>query len=423
MFSAYRNLIRTISAQSSQKNDLKDPTVHTKRIRAFIELQEKYTFDFNYIHITGTSGKGTVATYLHTMLYYAGHTVGLFTSPHCITTIERIQVNSLYISPADFVSIYKKYVSPILCRSDFVALYGTASFFEICLCIALVFFAQKKCTHVVLEAGIGGLYDATNFIQHPILSVITSIGYDHTELLGNTLTAIARDKGGIIKPDGVFVTSEHRKYLLLIFKNICKRNNTQFFSLGHKVPLIDRNGELVRVISNILNISGVVFEKAISKSRVPCRLEEISKKPCVVLDGAHNPSKISFSISLLKKRMKKKNIIVIFASACDKDVVPTIHSLMSISTIIIFTELHTVPSRRFYSSEDFRGIIRERFRHFEKRGGKCLYTKNPQNALSRAQSIARDTDCIFVTGSFYLAGELRKNFYSENYILSHRKSF
>ena len=143
------------------------------------------------IHVAGTNGKGSVSAFLHQILTGAGYKTGLFTSPHLLHFSERIRVNGKQIPDGDLLH-WTEYVI----NRDFGI---PLTMFDYALAVALLYFKQEQCEYTVLETGLGGRKDSTNAVEHPILSVITHIGYDHTEILGNTLAEIAAEKAGILK--------------------------------------------------------------------------------------------------------------------------------------------------------------------------------------------------------------------------------
>jgi len=157
---------------------------------------------------------------IHEVLLVSGKKVGSFTSPFVVTSIEKVKVGELYISPEEFADIVE-YLKPFIDEAYISGPYGRPSYFEIFFAIALVYFKQQKCEWVVLEVGLGGRYDATNIIERPIVTAITNIDYDHTEILGKTLKKIAFDKAGIIKTGAEFFTTEQNKSVLAVFSEIC----------------------------------------------------------------------------------------------------------------------------------------------------------------------------------------------------------
>ncbi len=155
--------------------------------------------NLNAIHIAGTKGKGSVTEMITNVLINEGYTVGKYMSPHLIHYNERISVNNKNISDVEMEKLINK-INPLIEKYN-IQSDVPITLFELETTMAFLYFKEKNCDFVVLETGLGGLYDCTNIINHPLVSVITSIGYDHMHILGNTLTEIAYQKAGIIKED------------------------------------------------------------------------------------------------------------------------------------------------------------------------------------------------------------------------------
>lgn len=179
-----------------------------------------------FIHVAGSKGKGSTVEYLAAALRDAGYKVGVFTSPHLHTARERIKIGKELISIDDFVRLGKKSIEHMSTKP-------WAVFFDLLLTTALQYFGEKGVDYIVLEAGIGGRYDSTNFIPSPVASVITKISLDHQAMLGNSIEEIAYQKAGIIKPDSHIFTSESQpESVLAIFRDCCKEVNATL----HVVP-------------------------------------------------------------------------------------------------------------------------------------------------------------------------------------------
>lgn len=386
-FSRYYNAVKYLEGLANIQNGpnymsgkTKDPTVYIKRMQWFLDLLGNPERGFKYIHITGTAGKGTVSTMIHYALVASGYKTGLFTSPFVTTSIEKIQVGDLYIDPNEFAQIVED-MKPKIDEAFAKCPWGGPSYFERFLAIALIYFQKQKCEWVVLEVGCGGRYDATNIIPAPVISAITNVDYDHTHILGKTLTKIARDKAGIIKKGSKFFTTEPRPRLREIMETICQEQGATFTY----VP--GGNRELVEAMGF----------KAI-EAQLPARFEIVQKNPLVIIDGAHNRAKIRYTAQRLKSLMfKKLHLVVALAANKERSI------------------LNAIPADFIYPT---------RFQNPERQcmnlGG--LYTDSHQ-ALDAALKAASPDDAILITGSFYLAGELRTRWYPEEHILIHRSPF
>lgn len=389
--------------------------IYIKRMRYFLNLLGNPDKNFKFIHIAGTSGKGTVTNMVHEILLASGKKVGSFTSPSVTTSIEKIKVKDKYISPDEFTDIVD-YLKPFIDKSYINGPYGRVSYFEIFLAIALIYFKRQKCDWVILEVGLGGRYDATNVIKKPIITAITNIDYDHTELLGKTLKKIAYDKAGIIKRGSVFFTTEQRQSLLKIFNEICSEKNVPMHRLIKQNGYQKYNKELAAAITRHIEISDKNISEGIKNPRLMCRFEVVQSMPLVVLDGAHNRSKIKTTIGNLKK-LKFKKLHLIIGIADKKDCTSILKQIISQSDFISFTRFQNKDRKCAHPKK-----LLAKSRQYFKKGTRSKIYLDPENALSDALSLAKSDDLILVTGSFFLVGGLRKHWHSENLILRRRKS-
>jgi len=391
-----------------------------KRFNYFLKILGNPQQGLNYIHIGGTSGKGSTATMIQSILTEAGFKTGLFTSPFLTTSIEKIKIDDLLISPDEFTNLVEK-LKPAVDKAYLTSPYGRPSYFEIFTALAFLYFRQKKCDWVVLEVGLGGRYDATNVIPPPKITVINLIGYDHVELLGKTLTKIATEKTGIIKPKtSFFTTAKNNKKVLAIFQKACKKNQAEFNIVGwpkteYRLNLLGKhqqgNAALAAAVAKKLGINEAKIKAGLAKVKMPCRLEIIQKNPLIILDGAHNVSKIKTTVDFIRNLTYQKLYIIIALTKerNGSDIFKKIKLLANHSFVTRFQSIH----HKCYPPKDLAKRINSR-----KPVEICL---DPQIALNQALKIANKKDLILVTGSFYLAGELRTNWRSEEKILKERK--
>ncbi len=379
------------------------PERYITRTRLLLTMLGNPDKAMSVIHVTGTAGKGTVSTMVHNGLWMHGTTVGLFTSPYCVTVAENIQVNGRLIAPNEFADLVD-IVRPVVKAAYRASPSDGPSYFEILLAIALLYFQQKRCGWVVLEVGLGGRYDATNVIEDPVVSAITNIGMDHTNILGPTLRHIARDKAGIIKSGCTFFTTEHRNTLLRLFHRACQAHHATFIGIERGKSAQESNERLATAILEYLHIPLATIERGIRQTRLPCRFEVVDHHPTIILDGAHNPLKISALLERLQK-MRQNKLIVVLGMLADKDTQRVVAMLSRVTSTIIFTRGTHVP------------MPGRSWAQWPKQ------KKSPYRALDRARSIARADDTIVVTGSFYLVGELREHWFSERDILKRRSVF
>jgi dihydrofolate synthase/folylpolyglutamate synthase len=388
-----------------------------KRTRAFLDLLGSPDQDFKYIHVTGTAGKGSVSTMLEEVLSASGKKVGLHTSPHVTTSTEKIKANGLYISPEEFVGLVE-YIKPFVRKAQKQRPYGAPSAFELFFAIALLYFKKQKCEWVVLEVGLGGRYDATNVIQDPKVTVITTIDYDHTEILGKTLNEIAYDKAGIIKTGSVFFTAEQRPSLQALFKKICQEKKVSFNNIDKQGNYQEYNKALVSAICAYLGIPEQSIEEGIAKTRLACRFELIQEHPRVILDGAHNRAKIRSTFFNISNLAFKKLIVVAAIADTNRDHEPVLKAVAEKADHIIFTQVSLDERRTVHPKK-----LLEESKAWKRRGMKLEAIEDHKEALKRALQLAAKDDIVLVTGSFFLAGELRKQWYPEEWVLRNRKSF
>ena len=401
-----------------QKTDLKSHPrleMYLERTQDFLDLLGNPERGSKYIHITGTAGKGSVAATVHSELVKAGKRSGLFTSPFTVSTIEKIQVGDKYIDPlvfADITESIKPQIDEMIKRGR----HGAPSYFEMMLAIAFIYFEKEECEYVVLEVGLGGRYDATNIIKDPLVTAITNISLDHTQILGSRTSDIALDKAGIIKKDSQFFTTEADGRILEIFQTACEEVGAGF----HPIRVVGlkydaRNRILAGHICLSLGIVRSVGEVGESPS-LPARFEIMERQPLVAIDGAHNPSKIESTIQNLTG-MKYENLVLVIAISADKDWKKMLHMVVPLASAIYVTRFST-PNR---SPVEPELLFEEAGRYAS---DKCSVYLNPDpvKAFREAREILTRDDALLVVGSFYLAGDIRALYCSEEKILEQRNS-
>jgi dihydrofolate synthase/folylpolyglutamate synthase len=415
---AYVESFSNISLRNNFGKNKRDPGMFIARTKYFLGLLGNPEKNFRYIHITGTAGKGTVSTMIQEVLTASGKKTGLFTSPYATTSIEKIKVNDKYISPREFVSLVE-YLTPFIEMAKAGPCGGPSSF-EIFFVIALLYFKKLKCEWVVLEVGVGGRHDATNVISNPVITAITNIDYDHTEILGKTLRKIAADKMGIIKKGSKFFTSEQRPSLQKLFRNNCKQIGTSCNFISKQKSYSDYNTELVRAIARSLGLDSKCQERGIRNTRLPCRFEIVQNNPLVILDGAHNRAKMKSTVSNLKIQRFSRLYLLLAVADNHKDHQAILDPLLSLpyQMDITFTQVRGKDRRSVYP-----GSLFALAQQFNKKNAILRIADDPHLALDRILKSASRNGVILVTGSFFLAGEIRKRWVSEDWVLKNRKSF
>lgn len=367
---------------------------------------------FNIIHVAGTNGKGSVCTLLAHALTCAGHRTGLFVSPHLISPTERIQIDGCAIAKNAFASVVQK----VLARET-----KKLNFFEILTVAAFVYFAEKKVHYVVLETGLGGRKDPTN-VCAPVVSVITSIGLDHTQILGHTLTQIAKEKAGIIKPNTpvfcaplplaaqrviqrgaaaahapFYLVKEGEPFALhridwknnrLILK--CKNERWPLHLMGEKQV---QNACLVYQICAYLKMRRAALKRAFKTVSLPGRWERFAAKNKMwILDGAHNPQAVRGLLSLWKKHPAYPHAVLLCGFMKDKNYKEMLRLLCPHFERVIVTR---PPSPRAAQKKDYGLLLKNKAVHFAP-------------SYDEARPLLSNAKLVFCTGSFYLVGALRK---------------
>lgn len=366
-----------------------------------------------YIHIAGTNGKGSVSFMLAEILKNAGYKTGLYTSPYIEIFNERFRIDGKMISDNELCKIVAEVKS--VAENNSVSIpefaFNTA--------IALYWFAKENCDIVVLETGLGGRLDSTNIIDAPIVSVITAVGLDHTQYLGDTLEQIAYEKSGIIKEDSNVVVYPIQKNTVFdIIKEESDRKNSILYIAD--VPIINLNTITVSNTSYILGMKGdfqaynaatviktvEVLQKSglkISKTDIknglknaknPARFEFFGNR--IILDGAHNPQ----AMTALCKELSKinKNVYFCVAMMEDKEYAECARIIAEISSGIITTQLD-IP--RCCSAQR----LAAKFAEFTEN---VCFIADSQKAFDKALKSAEPDGIVCVCGSMYLAGEIRR---------------
>ena len=408
----------------------KNKQIFIERIKRFLTLVDNPQTNLKFIHIAGTSGKGSTVKILESLISDANLKVGSFTSPFATTSIERISINNKLISPAELHNILTKQIKPALDKYT-LKFSDPISYFEVWLVIALLYFKQQSCDWVILEAGLGGLHDATNVITKPKLTAITNIGLDHTHILGKTKTAIAKNKAGIIKKNSIFLSTEKNTKLLTLFKNTCKKKQAWFIQNQNLIKNYKANNyfgtskqqdnlNLALNILDVLKIKSSNTQKIINDFGLICRQEIISKKPLVILDGAHNKDKLDNLIAFVStQKYKKLHLVLAFAE--NKDLNVSLKKLLAITNNLYITRFivnvrKSADLKKLYQVSHRIAGSRSRDKKTKPNLPISVYN-DPYQALESALKNARSNDLILVTGSFFLAGELRKKWVPEKYIL------
>ena len=366
-------------------------------IRFFVEQLNLNLLEIKFIHVGGTNGKGSTCAYLSSIIQESGYKVGVFTSPHFFDFRERIKVNNKKIEK-DFII---KFIQENIELIEELNL----SFFELSFGMSLYYFFEQKVDYSVIEVGLGGRLDATNIIN-PLLSVITNISYDHTEILGNTLEKIAYEKAGIIKKNTKIIIGERDKKTQNIFIQKAEENFSDIiFASDYKTDF--ENSEIeyqnknirtaVQVSKNLndQNINATSIKRGImnldSNTDFYGRWTIINYNPKVIFDSAHNESGFSYLSQQLKK-LKYDRLFIILSFVKGKDVKKLI-TLLPKKSLIYFTSSNTERSMNY---EEITQCVKENIN----------FDKNPMKVYKEVLKQSSSKDLIIITGSNYIAKEI-----------------
>ena len=394
--------------------------------RELLKRLDNPALDKKIIHIAGTNGKGSVCSYLASILNASGYRVGTFTSPHLVRMNERIRIDGKEITNEAFVAGYSKVrvVSEEMVREGFCH----PSFFEFLFGMAMDFFGKNDVDYIILETGLGGRLDATNAISSPTLCIITSIGLDHTDILGDTIEAIAKEKAGIIKPmvpvvfgdyneisSRVIVekadelnapaygcVKEHISEIVKDDKYIDFSINNEYydnvrFSIKSKGLYQTENAMLALTAAGVLGIKNIDnIKKGLKNAVWEGRMQELEKN--MILDGAHNEDGINrFIESVLQDDASKRYMI--FSAVKDKHYEDMIKKLCDSK---LFQGYILVPI------QDERGLsVKTMEAEFLKHGEvELLPMENLSQGIFEACMLRDEGYTIYIAGSLYLAGEV-----------------
>ena len=366
-------------------------------IRFFVEQLNLNLLEIKFIHVGGTNGKGSTCAYLSSIIQESGYKVGLFTSPHFFDFRERIKVNNKKIEK-DFIT---KFIQENIELIEELNL----SFFELSFGMSLYYYFEQKVDYAVIEVGLGGRLDATNIIN-PLLSVITNISYDHTEILGNSLEKIAYEKAGIIKKNTKIIIGERDKKTQNIFIQKAEENFSDvIFASDYKTDF--ENSEIeyqnknirtaVQVSKNLndQNINETSIKRGImnldSNTDFYGRWTIINYNPKVIFDSAHNESGFSYLSQQLKK-LNYDRLFIILSFVKGKDVKKLI-TLLPKKSLIYFTSSNTERSMNY---EEITQCVKENIN----------FDKNPMKVYKEVLKQSSSKDLIIITGSNYIAKEI-----------------
>ncbi|EKS4345751.1 bifunctional folylpolyglutamate synthase/dihydrofolate synthase [Clostridium sporogenes] len=404
-----------------------------ERTEKLLELLENPHKRLRCIHIAGTNGKGSTTAMISAVLKESGYKVGMYTSPYIEEFEERIQINNYNIPKDDLSHIITK-VANVVEKVENMG-YGNPTEFEIITVAMFYYFCLKKVDFAVIEVGLGGRLDSTNVLE-PILSIITSISYDHMNILGETLEKIAYEKAGIIKKAPVIIYPQKKESEKIIEK-VCKEKKSELIKvednlINVKREIIQKNigqqsfklktkedtyniclsllGEhqikncivVILAIEKLIKL-GIKIEKiyiisALKKVKWPARLEIVNKNPLTVIDGAHNMEGIEGLKNNVNKYFKYNKLILILGILKDKQVEDMIKTLVPLADRVLTVTPH---NDRGESSKELMHIAL-------KYNNNCEYLEDYKECYNKGKSYYEEGDMILICGSLYMVGDMRK---------------
>ena len=389
--------------------------------------------NLNIIHMSGTNGKGSTCSFITSILKEAGYKVGLYTSPFLETFTERIRINGENIPEEDvarIISLIKEKIEQMVKEG-----YSYPTEFEIVTTMAFYYYYEQNVDYVALEVGLGGRYDATNIIKSSQVSVIGSISLDHTNILGDNISKIAYEKGGIIKENGVAIVYNQSDEVKNVIKQICYDKNATYietnfddidikksdiYSQVYDVTIFDESYENIEIkligehqINNSilaltvikylegnkgLKVDDESIRKGLINTKWPGRIEKISENPLFIIDGAHNEDGALSLANAIDKNFKDRNLTLLIGMLEDKDIDSVLDILIPKFNKVITT---TPDNPRAIDSSKLKGKI---LRYTDN----VVDKKDIEEALNYTLESSSYNDVIISAGSLYMIGSIRR---------------
>ncbi|KHE90295.1 MAG: bifunctional folylpolyglutamate synthase/dihydrofolate synthase [Candidatus Scalindua rubra] len=432
-------LLQTIDYEKLTQYKYDTSTFDLKRMEEMMSFVGNPQKKRKSVHITGTKGKGSTSIIISSALQALGMKTGLFTSPHLIYLGERMKVNDKMISQKMFVELINMlmpYIDRITLKNPILM----PTFFEIVTAIAFLYFEREKTDISVLEVGMGGRLDSTNIIL-PEVSIITPVGYDHTDRLGHTLEKIAYEKAGIIKESVPVISSIQEPDTLAVISKRCKEKKSHLYLVGkdvliHDIKVTRRNGVYgtefgietwrnnykniflpligrhqvencataigsLEVLSEtgVIKVDNELIINALAKICCPARIEVTSENPLIIVDTAHTVASMKILRESIKENFSFRKLILVIGLSSDKDVEGVLKEITAISDDLILTR--TGNPRE--AEPEQMAVMAKRFPH-----NNLMVIEDIDEALKEAKRIAERDDLICITGSFFLAGKVKE---------------
>lgn len=380
--------------------------------KALLETLGNPQHQLKTVHIAGTNGKGSTTNYLRAILQTSGLRVGTFTSPHLEVHNDRIRINDQFIEDEQLLYYGNRF-------ADLIEDNGL-SMFEIDMLIAIHYFLDQNVDIALFEVGLGGRLDATNVII-PLVSLITTIGFDHMDILGDTLDLISMEKAGIVKEGIPLYTSEDKSECLDVFKNTCIKHNAKFNTIKEALNIELKNGiafdyeglairlntsalyqvrnaslavEAALYLRNFYAISNEDIINGLKETQWKGRFELVSVNPHIIIDGAHNTHGIAALIESAK--YLPRPLVIVFSALKDKETDAMLDGLLSIADDVIVTEF-----------EFYRAASLDMLRH-----GNVLAIQDNREAIEKGIELSSGGTCL-ITGSLYFISQVRQSILPE----------
>ena len=403
------------------------------RIGALLEALDSPHLGTPTVHIAGTKGKGSVAAMVASALDAAGYRPGLFTSPHLHTFRERIRIGSQLIPEEDFARLVEGLWPTMEAVGNTEQ--GRVTLFEFLTAMAFYYFREQEVGAQVIEVGLGGRLDSTNVVQ-PLACGITSLGLDHTEVLGATLEKIAGEKAGIIKKGVPVVSAPQSIEALRVLQETCRRQESKLVLAGEeirwehesssldgqvftvdtgrgryrlRVPLLGEHqmenaavavGIIEALVDGGMEIDAGAIEEGFQSVDWPCRLEVLRRNPLLMADGAHNPHSAARLVEAIKSLFPDRRVLLVVGISRNKD----LEGLIEVLSLLSPAEVIATQSRHPRATQP------DRLAHeFRLHAGRVRVADSVSEALDVALNTAGEGDVVLVTGSLFVAAEAREH--------------
>ncbi|MFA5276733.1 MAG: folylpolyglutamate synthase/dihydrofolate synthase family protein [Candidatus Omnitrophota bacterium] len=392
--------------------------IRLKRIKDFLKIIDSPQDSLRCIHVAGSKGKGSTCIFIASILRESGYKVGLYTSPHLSDFRERIRI---LIPRAAFGGLRKKdpfegkipkkellrlvaYLKKRIDNFNKHSKSGPLTFFEIFTVLAFLYFKKNNVDFAVLETGLGGRLDATNVVR-PLACVITPISYEHTRLLGKTLTKIAKEKSGIIKRNTSVISAPQNNAPRRFIRQRCSELNAALYEVrkgtAFRVNLLGAhqlmNAAVAQKTVEVLNLGVGIdcVKQGLKNALWPGRCEIAGRSPYIILDGAQNKASAKVIKKAVRDNFNYKKLVLVLGISNDKDIKGICKELSPIADKVVLTKADSIRA----TAPDTLAL---QFRNKEK-----YLTASVKEAKALAKSLARRGDLILVTGSLFVVGEFR----------------